>query len=157
MPLNKSCHDYNESLIERGRVLIDVSFIKSSNKEIKKMNIDKVGAPFQYSDGYVQFLAFLKIGFKIPYRMVQGIVRGLSDYVRIEEIHFTHIRRRMIRLKPSILEMDFGDGNEEPITLVVDASGLTVSKKKNGYGRKRNLSNYISLSMQNPRKWFLFE
>ncbi len=129
MPLNKSWHDYNESLIERGRVLIDVSFIKSSNKEIKKMNIDKVGAPFQYPDSYVQFLAFLKIGFKIPYRMVQGIVRGLSDYVRIEEIHFTHIRRRMIRLKPSILEMDFGDGKEEPITLIVDASGLTVSRK----------------------------
>jgi hypothetical protein len=129
MPLNKSWHDYNESLIERGRVLIDLSFIKSSNKEIKKMNIDKVGAPFQYSDSYVQFLAFLKIGFKIPYRMVQGIVRGLSDYVRIEEIHFTHIRRRMIRLKPSILEMDFGDGKEEPITLIVDASGLTVSRK----------------------------
>ncbi len=129
MPLNKSWHDYNESLIERGRVLIDVSFIKSSNKEIKKMNIDKVGAPFQYSDSYVQFLAFLKIGFKIPYRMVQGIVRGLSDYVRIEEIHFTHIRRRMIRLKPSILETDFGDGKEEPITLIVDASGLTVSRK----------------------------
>ena len=129
MPLNKSWHDYNESLIERGRVLIDVSFIKSSNKEIKKMNIDKVGAPFQYPDSYVQFLAFLKIGFKIPYRMVQGIVRGLSDYVRIEEIHFTHIRRRMIRLKPSILEMDFGDGKEEPIALIVDASGLTVSRK----------------------------
>jgi hypothetical protein len=129
MPLNKSWRDYNESLIERGRVLIDVSFIKSSNKEIKKMNIDKVGAPFQYSDSYVQFLAFLKIGFKIPYRMVQGIVRGLSDYVRIEEIHFTHIRRRMIRLKPSILEMDFGDGKEEPIALIVDASGLTVSRK----------------------------
>ena len=91
------------ALIERGRVLIDVSFLKSSNKEIKKMNIGKVGAPFQYSDSYVQFLAFLKIGFKIPYRMVQGILRRLAEYVKIvEEIHFTHIRRRMIRIKPSI-------------------------------------------------------
>jgi hypothetical protein len=63
MPLNKpSWHDYNESLIERGRVLIDVSFLRSSNKEVKKMNNDKVGAPFRYSDSYVQFLAFLKIG-----------------------------------------------------------------------------------------------
>jgi len=126
MSLNKSWHDYSESLIERGRILIDVSFLKSS-KEIKKMNKGKVGAPYQYSDSYVEFLAFLKIGFKIPYRMVQGIVRGLSEYVKIvEEIHFTHIRRRMIKIKPSI-------GNDsdtkEPITLVVDASGLTVSKK----------------------------
>ncbi|MFZ0515181.1 MAG: hypothetical protein WAM14_26525 [Candidatus Nitrosopolaris sp.] len=50
MPLNKSWHDYNESLIERGRVLIDVSFLKSSNKAIKEMNKGKVGAPFQYSE-----------------------------------------------------------------------------------------------------------
>jgi len=127
MPLNKSWHDYNESLIERGRVLIDVSLLKSSNKEIKMMNIGKIGAPFQYSDSYVRFLAFLKIGFKIPYRMVQGIVCGLAEYVKIvEEIHFTHIRKRMIGIKPSI-ENDNDNDNDEP--LVVDASGLTVSKK----------------------------
>ena len=35
--------------------------------------------------------------------MLQGIVCGLAEYVKIvEEIHFTHIRRRMIRIKPSI-------------------------------------------------------
>ena len=61
--------------------------------------------------------------------MVQGIVRGLSEYVMIvEEIHFTHIRRRMIKIKPSIGN-DNDNDNQEPITLVVDASGLTVSKK----------------------------
>jgi hypothetical protein len=45
MPFNKSWHDYNESLIERGRVLIDIFFLKSS-KEIKKMNNGKVATPF---------------------------------------------------------------------------------------------------------------
>jgi hypothetical protein len=71
----------------------------------------------------------LKIGFKISYRTVQGIVRGLADYIiKIEEMHFTHMRRRMLKVKPSIEEeMDFE--TEEPITLIVDASGLTVSKK----------------------------
>src|SRR5438128_6585725 len=130
MPLNKSWHDYNESLIERGRILIDIGFLKSCNKEIKKINEGKVGAPFEYSDSYIHFLAFLKIGFKIPYRTVQGIVRGLSDYVRIvEEMHFTHMRRRILKVKPSIEEgLDFETDNK-PITLVVDASGLTVSKK----------------------------
>ncbi|MFZ0513051.1 MAG: IS5 family transposase [Candidatus Nitrosopolaris sp.] len=61
--------------------------------------------------------------------MVQGIVRGLSEYVKIvEEIHFTHIRRRMIRIKPSIVN-DNDNDSEGPITLVVDASGLIASKK----------------------------
>jgi hypothetical protein len=47
MPGSKSSwHDYNKSLVERGRVLIDISFLKSSNREIKNMNEGKVGAPF---------------------------------------------------------------------------------------------------------------
>jgi hypothetical protein len=33
MPLNKSWHDYNESLIERGRILMDIGFLRSSNRE----------------------------------------------------------------------------------------------------------------------------
>ena len=93
------------------------------------MNDGKVGAPFQYSDSYIQFLAFLKIGFKISCRTVQGIVRGLSDYVRIEEMHFTHMRRRILKVKPSIEKMGFENDDSEPITLIVDASGLTISKK----------------------------
>jgi hypothetical protein len=157
MPLNKSWHDYNESLIERGRILIDIGFLKLWNKEITKMNQGKVGAPFEYSYSYIHFLAFLKIGFRIPYRIVQGIIRGLADYLKIEEIHFTQLRRRMLKIKPSISNnLDFTD--EEPITLIVDASGLTISKKghyleeKWIWEKKEFLSNYILLLMKNPRR-----
>ena len=128
MPLNKSWHDYNESLIERGRILMDIGFLKSQSNEIKKMNDGKVGAPFEYSHTYIQFLAFLKIGFKIAYRTVQGIVRGLSDYIRIEEMHFTHLRRRILKIKPSVASVNIDD-DDNPITLIVDASGLTITKK----------------------------
>ena len=130
MPLSKSWHEYNESLIERGRILMDIGFLRSSTREIKNMNKGKVGAPFEYSCTYIQFLAFLKTGFKISYRTVQGIVRGLSDYIRIEEIHFTQIRRRILKIKPSVgnLNLDNNDGNN-PITVIVDASGLTITKK----------------------------
>ena len=131
MPLNKSWHEYNESLIERGRILMDISFLGSDKREIKNMNKGKVGAPFEYSSTYIQFLAFLKIGFKISYRTVQGIIRGLSDYIRIEEIHFTQIRRRILKAKPSIGDLNLDDDGEDkrPITLIVDASGLTITKK----------------------------
>jgi hypothetical protein len=47
------------------------------------MNIGKVGTPFHYSNSYLRSPAFL--GFKIPYRIVQGIVRGLSEYFRLGE------------------------------------------------------------------------
>jgi Transposase DDE domain len=131
MPLNKSWREYNESLIERGRILMDIGFLRSSRREIKNMNKGKVGAPFEHSHTYIQFLAFLKVGFKIPYRTVQGIIRGLSDYIRIKEMHFTQIRRRMLKVKPSIgnLNLDNNNHDNKPITVIVDASGLTITKK----------------------------
>ena len=114
---------------------MDISFLGSSKKEIKNMNKGKVGAAFEYSHTYIQFLAFLKIGFKIAYRTVQGIIRGLSDYIKIEEIHFTQIRRRILKVKPSVGNLNLDNDNDDhddnkPITLIVDdASGLTITKK----------------------------
>jgi hypothetical protein len=108
---------------------MDISFLASSKREIKNMNKGKVGAPFEYSHTYIQFLAFLKIGFKISYRTVQGIVRGLSDYLKIEEIHFTQIRRRIVKIKPSVGNLNLDNDDNKPITLIVDASGLTITKK----------------------------
>ena len=37
MSLKRSWHDYNESLIERGRILMDISFLKDHlKKEIRE-------------------------------------------------------------------------------------------------------------------------
>jgi hypothetical protein len=109
---------------------MDIGFLKSSNNEIKKMNKGKVGAPFEYSHSYIHFLAFLKTGFKIAYRTVQGITRGLSYYVRIEEMHFTHIRRRILKIRPSVRNLDLEEEEpDKPVTLIVDASGFAISKK----------------------------
>jgi len=55
MSLNKSWHYYNESLIERGHFLMDISFLESSKKEIKNMNKGNIGGPFEYSRTYIQF------------------------------------------------------------------------------------------------------
>jgi hypothetical protein len=53
MPLGKSWHEYNESLIERGRILMDIGFLRSSRREIKNMNKGKVRAPFEHSHTYI--------------------------------------------------------------------------------------------------------
>ena len=124
---------YNESLIERGHILMDIGFIKSQRRELANMNKKKVGRPFLYPDSYVQFLAFIKIGFSISYRTVQGIVRGLAEYIKIEQIHFTQLRRRIKKMCTNV--RNFYKNNysmtNESTTLVIDASGLTTSKKGN--------------------------
>jgi hypothetical protein len=107
--ISATLHDYNESLIERGRVLMDIGFLRSWNKEIKRINQGKVGALIEYSPRYIHFLAFRKIAIKVSYRTIQRIVRGLSDCIRNEEMHFKHIRRRILKIKPTVRNLDFDD------------------------------------------------
>lgn len=43
-------------------------------------------------------------------------------------MHFTHLRRRILKIKPSVASVNIDD-DDNPITLIVDASGLTIAKK----------------------------
>jgi len=124
--LGLSWSEYDEALISRGEVLLDVGFVGDWGRELKGMNYEgKLGRPFEFPDSYIAFVAFLKIGFKLPYRMVQGAVRALSKVIRIEEMHFTHMRRRILAKKPSLKV----EKTDEPVTLVVDSSGLSTTRK----------------------------
>lgn len=71
--------------------------------------MNKVGLQFLYSYNYIQFLTFLKIDFKISYRTVQGIVRGLSENLKIKEIHVTPIKIINLKIKQSVGNLDFED------------------------------------------------
>lgn len=45
-------------------------------------------------------------------------------------MHFTHLRRRILKIKPSVKNLNLDDDDDDtPITLIVDASGLTLTKK----------------------------
>ena len=63
------------------------------------------------------------IGFGTAYRTVQGVCRGLSEVVKIPEIHFTQIRRRMLQLRPEISNLNL----EDAVGLAFDSSGLSVT------------------------------
>lgn len=139
MPLGLSWHDYNESLVERGSILFDFGFADSWKKELKSMNRDKLGRPYKFPNSYIEFLSFIKVGFDIPYRMVEGAIDALSEHISfIRGICFTQIRRRMLRLlkgkkerKPSATIIPSADDKKdnEPITVVVDSTGLSTTTK----------------------------
>jgi hypothetical protein len=92
---SRSWHDYDEALIERGCAILDLGQLSSWKEELDAMNGDgKLGRPFEFPNSYISFLSFVKVGFDIPYRTLEGITRELSGYVRfVEEIHYTHMRR----------------------------------------------------------------
>jgi hypothetical protein len=161
MPLGLSWHDYNESLVERGRIIFDVGFAAFWKKELESMNEDKVGRPYEFPNAYIEFLAFIKVGFDIPYRMVEGTVDALSEYISfIQGICFTQIRRRMMRLlkgkKPAEIvgALSASNGDHAPITVAVDSTGLTTTNRgsyieKKWKGEKRK---FIKLHIMADRK-----
>jgi len=129
----QSWHDYDEALIERGCAILDLGLLTSWSEELDAMNRSKLGRPYEFPNSYISFLAFVKVGFDIPYRTLEGIVRELSEYVRfVEEMHYTHMRRRILSSmkgkKSSDLIAADADG-EEPMTVIADSTGLSVSNK----------------------------
>jgi hypothetical protein len=66
MPHGMSWHDYNDYPVERGRILFGLGFASSWKKDLKEMNKDKVGRPFNFPDSYIEFLAFLKSRILMP-------------------------------------------------------------------------------------------
>jgi hypothetical protein len=130
----QSWHDYDEALIERGCAILDLGSLVSWREELEAMNAEKLGRPYEFPNSYISFLAFVKVGFDIPYRTLEGITRELEEYVRfVEEMHYTHMRRRILASmkgkRPSeIVGADDADGNE-PMTIIADSTGLSVSNK----------------------------
>jgi len=152
-----SWRDYDEALIERGCAILDLSSLTSWKGELDAMNDDKLGRPYEFPNSYISFLAFMKVGFDMPYRTVEGVIRELSEYVRfVEEMHYTHMRRRMLALmkgkKPSDV-IGPTDG-EEPLTVIADSSGLSVSNKGSYIEDrwKKEKRKYVKLHVMADRK-----
>jgi len=47
--------EYNDKLVKRGEVLIDLGFLKNEMQELGKMNENKIGRPYQYSESLFKF------------------------------------------------------------------------------------------------------
>ncbi|MBI4257988.1 MAG: hypothetical protein HY619_03440 [Thaumarchaeota archaeon] len=96
------------------------------------MNKEKVGRPFDYPNSYLRFLALVKTGFDVSYRVIEEIVKILSKYTGVVMgIHFTQIRRRMlpfIERESSLIDVRPVDPVQQP-TVVFDSLGLRVTTK----------------------------
>jgi hypothetical protein len=129
-----SWHDYNDSLVERGRVLFDLGFAADWSGELEGMNAEKKGRPYEFPDSYIEFLSFFKVGLNAPYRVIEGMTEALSEYLAlVKEMHFTQIRRRVLAMirkkKPEYVDRIGESVNDDPLTIVVDSTGLSTTKK----------------------------
>jgi len=115
---------YNAKLIKRGEWFFDFSFLENISRELKEMNQNKVGRPYQYTDSFIEFESKLQPYF--DYRSIQGICEALSEKISGFPVNnYTNICRRVNELDLALPEIDF----EKPIYVGNDGSGIKVSNR----------------------------
>ena len=126
--MKRDWKEYNQELVRRGELLIDLVFLESWNQELKAMNRGKRGKPFAYPMSFVKFLAPVRVFFHLPYRQEEGFVEALSKFVpELKVPDYTTIYRRVSAFVPEF-EQSLGDLDDEVI-IAVDSSGVKVTNR----------------------------
>ncbi len=120
----RNWREYNQSLVRRGKILLDFDLLEEWSEELKKMNEGKEGARFRYPEPFMRLLAYVHVLFHLPFRQEEGFVIALAKHVEgLKVPDYTTIWERTKNLN---MELD-GVKTDEPVSLAVDSSGIKVS------------------------------
>jgi len=89
---------YNEALVRRGEILLDLSLLKSWGDELEEMNRDREGGRYRYPGSLIELQASLRACFRLPYRQLEGFTRALSRW----EPRLISKLRRMAKAHPQL-------------------------------------------------------
>ncbi len=134
----------NEKYVVRGEFLFDLGYVMSWDNELKEMNEGKRGAPFQFPESFIEWLAVLSQW--ISNRGLQGVTRKFQYYGLIpKEADYSTISIRINNIDTS-----FELPKEGNISVSTDGSGMKMSNRgdyketKYGDGKKKFLKVTIS-------------
>ena len=117
---------YNEALVKRGLILLDLDFVAEWSRELKTMNSNKEGARYRYPESFIKLLAVVHAYF-LPYRQLEGFMRGLSQYVEgLKAPDYTTIWWRISKMK---VDLASSVDLDKDVTIAVDSSGIKVTNR----------------------------
>lgn len=123
--MKRDWKEYNRELVRRGELLIGFDFLENWNQELQEMNKGKRGKPFEYPEGFVKFLAPVRVFFHLPYRQEEGFVEALAKLLpELKVPNYSTIYRRVSTFVPKF-EQSLADLEDE-VVIVVDSSGIKV-------------------------------
>jgi hypothetical protein len=135
----------DERLIRRGELVLDPVILKSHKKELKTMNKQRIGRPYTLSHSYIKLLAAVRYLYAMPYRQLEGFTRALNRLLpEMPTGDYSGLRRRI--LSQPVDAYTHLSGSDEPITIAVDSTGISVHRAggwvERKHGKKRK---YVKL------------
>lgn len=127
-------HNYNESLVRRGEIILDFDVIDSWDNELDNMNDGKEGACYRYPNSFVQLLGYMRAYFHLPYRQTEGVVRVYTGSKVRSIPDYSTINRRVNKLD---IRINKRIGND--IVIVLDSTGIKVTNRGEWLPHKWNI------------------
>lgn len=144
---------YNEGLVKRGEILLEISIFKDWDEELSRMNRGKAGRPYEFPDSFIRFLMELKCRYKIGYREAKGIARKLCVFIPACEKapDYSTLEKRFKVLEVSLCIYQ----DEKEQTVAIDSSGMKTSNRGeyktlryDGAKKKEYIKIHIELNIQ---------
>ncbi|MBN2250716.1 MAG: transposase, partial [Candidatus Altiarchaeota archaeon] len=111
--------DYNEQLVKRGEMFLDLDFVKNWELELAGMNEGKRGAPYQFPKSLIELQA-LWHALEMPCRMIEGMTQELSRMGQLPHYNdYSTVSRRINDLDYRLLPPE---GNN--LVIFSDGTGL---------------------------------
>lgn len=126
---------YNEELVIRGTFYLDCEWVENWDKELEKMNRNKVGAKYEYPESLIKLQAVWHQ--LIDYRGVEGVTRKLFEVGELPQYNdFSTINRRVNKM-----DVDFNLPEGSSFDAACDGSGMKFGNrgeyKERIYGKHR--------------------
>ena len=142
---------YNEHLVKRGEIFLDLGFVENWNQELMEMNCGKRGAPYRFPKSLIELQALWNAK-RIPCRMIEGMTRDLAYLGHLPEYNdYSTVNRR-------IKGLDFPLPLPEGDNLVVFSDGTGLQAVNGGeylrekYGKRNRVWIQIVLLGDAERK-----
>lgn len=126
---------YNEEIVTRYELYLDLDWVTSWDKELNEMNKGKRGAPFQYPHSMIEWQGFMVEKFST--RGAEGISRKLEQYGLLPQCNdHSTIHERLLQL-----DCKFEIPKGVKLRISTDGSGFKMTNSgeyfQNKYGQER--------------------
>ena len=120
---NRHWDVYNEGLVERGSLSLDLSWVPDHIKEIAEMNDGKRGRPFLYGNTLINAVRRLKASSEMTYRSLEGFLGQIFELLGIIVPSYQTLWRRC---SASAVSASVSEDTRER-TVAVDSTGIMVT------------------------------
>lgn len=120
--------EYNEKLVKRGELYLDLGFLSTWDDELERLNKDKKGRPFEFPPLFIKFNAFIHHIFYLPYRQLEGFLRKLSEFInKLKAADYTTLFKRIAELDLNLTDTIPQD--KDDVIIALDSSGIKVTNR----------------------------